>query len=112
MVGQALRRPYLMQIRRPSYIAKDLRTLARVMWRMSTGGRQQARLFWGLVLSCALRNPLAFESVITMVVIYLHVGPFAQRVIGILEQQIAAIDRGEQPERMTIRHAEAAYAET
>jgi len=102
VVGRALRRPYLMQRRRPWVIAKDLRTLARVMWQMSTGGREQARRFWGLLLSCALRNPLAFESVVTMVVIYLHVGPFAQRVISILEEQIAAIDRGEVPERMPL----------
>lgn len=102
VVAQALSRPYLMQLRRPAYVAKDFRTLARVMWRMSTGGPRQARLFWGLLLSCALRNPLAFEAVVTMVVIHLHVGPFAQRVIGILEQQIAAIDRGEQPERSSV----------
>jgi radical SAM superfamily enzyme YgiQ (UPF0313 family) len=102
VVGQALRRPYLMQLRRPSYILKDLRTLARVMWRMSTGEADQARRFWGLVLSCALRNPLAFESVITMVVIYLHVGPFARRVISILEEQIAAIDHGEEPEHLRL----------
>jgi radical SAM superfamily enzyme YgiQ (UPF0313 family) len=107
VVGRALRRPYLMQMRRPSYIAKDLRTLARVMWQMSTGGSAQARRFWGLLLSCALRNPLAFESIMTMVVIYLHVGPFAQQVIAILEQQIAAIDRGEEPERMPVAQAAA-----
>jgi radical SAM superfamily enzyme YgiQ (UPF0313 family) len=108
IVAQALNRPYLMQLRRPSYVTKDLRTLARVMWQMSTGGARQARLFWGLILSCALRNPLAFEAVLTMVVIYLHVGPFAQRVIGILDEQIAAIDRGEQPERSRIASEPAA----
>jgi radical SAM superfamily enzyme YgiQ (UPF0313 family) len=102
VVGRALRRPYLAQIRRPSYMAKDFRTLARVMWQMSTSGPEHARLFWGLVSSCLLRNPLAFESVVTMVVIYLHVGPFAQHVISVLEEQIAAIDRGETPERMPL----------
>jgi len=51
VVGRALRRPFLGQMRRPSYIAKDLRTLARVTWKMSTSGRGHARLFWGLVLS-------------------------------------------------------------
>jgi radical SAM superfamily enzyme YgiQ (UPF0313 family) len=102
VVGRALRRPYLMQMRRPSYIAKDLRTLARVIWKMSTSGQEQARLFRSLVLSTLLRNPLAFESVVTMVVIYLHVGPFAQHVISVLDEQIAEIDRGEEPERMPL----------
>jgi hypothetical protein len=91
-----------MQMRRPSYIAKDLRTLARVIWKMSTSGQEQARLFRSLVLSTLLRNPLAFESVVTMVVIYLHVGPFAQHVISVLDEQIAEIDRGEEPERMPL----------
>jgi radical SAM superfamily enzyme YgiQ (UPF0313 family) len=102
VVGRALNRPYLWQVRRPSYIAKDLRTLARVIWKMSTGGLEQARLFWGLVSTCALKNPLAFESVITMVVIYLHVGPFAQQVISIIDDEIGKIDRGEEPERLPL----------
>ncbi len=101
-VGRALRRPYLMQMRRPSYILKDFRTLARVMWKMSTSGPEHARLFWGLVTTILSRNPLAFEAVVTMVVIYLHVGPFAQHVISVLEDQIAAIDRGEDPERLPL----------
>jgi radical SAM superfamily enzyme YgiQ (UPF0313 family) len=102
VVGRALERPYLGQKRRPSYVAKDLRTLARVMWKMSTSDPAHARSFWGLVAGTLLRNPLAFEAVLTMVVIYLHVGPFAQHVISVLDQQIAAIDSGEEPERIPL----------
>jgi len=98
-VARALQRPYLRQMRRPSYVTKDLRTLMRVMWKMSASGLEQARLFWSLLLSTLLRNPLAFESVLTMVVVYLHVGPFAQHVISILDQRIDDLDHVEQPER-------------
>jgi radical SAM superfamily enzyme YgiQ (UPF0313 family) len=102
VVGRALRRPFLGQMRRPSYIAKDFRTLGRVMWKMSTSDPAHARLFWSLVTTILSRNPLAFEAVLTMVVIYLHVGPFAQHVISVLEDQIAAIDSGEVPERLPL----------
>jgi hypothetical protein len=35
-----------------------------------------------------------------MIVIFLHVGPFAAHVVAELETQIAAIARGERPETM------------
>jgi hypothetical protein len=56
--------------------------------------------FWRLLLSCACTNPRALEYVVMMIVIFLHVGPFAAHIIADLETQIAAIDRGEQPETM------------
>jgi hypothetical protein len=37
-----------------------------------------------------------------MIVIFLHVGPFAAHVIADLETQIAAIDRGERSETMRV----------
>jgi radical SAM superfamily enzyme YgiQ (UPF0313 family) len=102
VIAGALRRPYLVQLRRPSYIVKDFRTLARVMWKMSTRGGEHARLFWTLVARCLLHNPLAFEAVMTMVVIYLHIGPFARHVISVLDEKIAEIDRGEALEPMPL----------
>ena len=55
-----------------------------------------------LLLSCACTNPLALEYVVMMIVIFLHVGPFAAHVIADLETQIAAIDRGERSETMRV----------
>ena len=59
-----------------------------------------AHRFWRLLLSCACTNPRALEHVVGMIVIFLHVGPFAAHVIADLETQIAVIARGERPETM------------
>ena len=69
-------------------VAKDLATLARVAWRMTIRKPALAYRFWRLLLSCAYTNPRALEYVVTMIVIFLHVGPFAAHVIADLETQI------------------------
>ena len=83
-------------------VAKDLATLVRVAWRMTIHKPALAHRFWRLLLSCACTNPRALEYVVMMIVIFLHVGPFAAHVIADLETQIAAIDRGERSETMRV----------
>jgi uncharacterized protein DUF4070 len=99
-VGQVLRRPGLGVRPSRAVVAKDLAILARVAWRMTIHKPALAYRFWRLLLSCACTNPRALEYVVMTIVIFLHVGPFAAHVIADLETQIAAIDRGEQPETM------------
>jgi hypothetical protein len=107
-LGQALRRPALGVPPSRAAVAKDLIVLARVAWRLTIHRPALALRFWRLLLSCARSNLPALEYVMMIMVIYLHVGPFATRVIADLEQQIAAIDRGERPETMRIGQATAA----
>jgi hypothetical protein len=101
-VGQALRRPALGIPPSRAAVAKDLAILARVAWRLTIHRPALARRFWRLLLSCARSNLPALEYVMMMMVIYLHVGPFATHVIADLETQIAAIDRGERSETMRV----------
>ena len=101
-VGQVLRRPALRVRPSRAVVAKDLATLVRVAWRMTIHKPALAHRFWRLLLSCACTNPRALEYVVTMIVIFLHVGPFAAHVIADLETQIAAIDRGERSETMRV----------
>src|ERR1700757_5352948 len=98
IVGQMLRRPALSVRPSRAAVTKDLATLARVAWRMTIHKPALAHRFWRLLLSCACTNPRALEYIVNMIVIFLHVGPFAAHVIADLETQIAAIDRGERPE--------------
>jgi radical SAM superfamily enzyme YgiQ (UPF0313 family) len=81
-------------------LAKDFAAFARVAWRLAIDHPSESRRFWRLFLSCARANPAGLECVVEMTSVYLHVGPFATHVIADLEQQIAAIDRGEQPETL------------
>jgi radical SAM superfamily enzyme YgiQ (UPF0313 family) len=106
-VGHALRRPVLPIRPNRAAVAKDLSILARVVWRMTIRNPALAHRFWRLLLSCAWTNPRALEFVVTLIVVYLHVGPFAAHVIVDLEKQIAAIDRGERPETMRIGQEQA-----
>jgi radical SAM superfamily enzyme YgiQ (UPF0313 family) len=101
-VGQVLRLPALRVRPSRAVVAKDLATLVRVAWRMTIHKPALAYRFWRLLLSCACTNPRALEYVVMMIVIFLHVGPFAAHVIADLETQIAAIDRGERSETMRV----------
>jgi radical SAM superfamily enzyme YgiQ (UPF0313 family) len=107
-VAQALRRPPLVIPPSRAAVAKDLAILARVAWRLTVHRPALATRFWRLLLSCARSNLPALEYVVMMLLIYLHVGPFATHVIADLEHQIAAIDRGERPETMRMGQATAA----
>ena len=46
----------------------------------------------------ARTNPRALQVLLFNMVVYLHTGPFARRVIAQLDEQIAAIDAGLVPE--------------
>jgi radical SAM superfamily enzyme YgiQ (UPF0313 family) len=96
-VGRAMRRPSLPQQaaphRRASIVAlsgrlKDFRALGRVMWRMTVRRPDLRRHFWRTFLDCAKTNPAALDYVVTLMVVYLHLGTFAQSVIAELDRKI------------------------
>jgi hypothetical protein len=51
--------------------------------------------FWRTGRECWRDNPSALGSVVTLMVLYLHLGRFAASVVKSVRQQIAAIDRGD-----------------
>lgn len=63
-----------------------------MIWRATVTEPHLARHFWGTFAAIARANPAALRLVIFHTAFYLHLGPFAQFVIGDLEQQIAAIE--------------------
>src|SRR5262249_51960431 len=72
----------------------DFKALGRVMWRMTVRRPDLRRHFWSTFIDCARHNPAALEYVVMMMVVYLHLGTFAQYVIHELDRKIAA----EQPD--------------
>jgi len=75
--------------------ARDLRILVRLIWRLATREPKLRAPVWRSIRACVRTNPTALQFVLTMMVLYLHLGPFAAHLIAALERQIAAIDAGE-----------------
>jgi hypothetical protein len=46
-------------------------------------------------MNCARNNPAALQSIVSMMAIYAHLGPFARGVIAEIDRRIAAIDEAE-----------------
>ncbi|HJQ60223.1 MAG TPA: B12-binding domain-containing radical SAM protein [Vineibacter sp.] len=69
---------------------REFRALGRIMWRATVNRPDLRRHFWGTFVDCARNNPRALESVVSMMVVYLHLGDFAVRVIEELDRRIAS----------------------
>lgn len=50
--------------------------------------------FWRTFFDCARHNPAALKSVISMMGLYLHLGPYSRYVSARIKEQIAEIDGG------------------
>jgi hypothetical protein len=92
-LSHALRRHGVPQSREAAMM--DLRLLTRFVWAMIRRHPRLLRYFLPTFFDCARHNRAALKPILMMMGFYLHLGPFAQHVVGQLEQQIAQIDRGE-----------------
>ena len=73
----------------------DIKRLLRIIWYVGVLHPKLAPHFLRTFCECAWHNPSAVKSTTTMMTLYLHLGPFAQQVIGDIERLIERIDRGE-----------------
>jgi radical SAM superfamily enzyme YgiQ (UPF0313 family) len=48
--------------------------------------------FWQSFINCAKTNPAALRYIVMLMALYLHLGPYAQHVIAVIERRIAALD--------------------
>lgn len=72
-----------------------LAVLFKVVLRMTfviKGGR---RPFWRALRAVSRRNPQALHAALTQTALYLHLGPFADFVVGEIDRQIAALPEEE-----------------
>jgi len=91
-LGRVLDRPRLPSKILWKTLAKELRGLRRTVWTMSVVRPDLRGHFWATVIDCLRHQPRNFEHVITMCVMYLHLGAFAQVLITDLDGQIADLD--------------------
>jgi len=69
-------------------VVRDLRSFARMAWRMGIKNRAVRLHWWRTMLSTARENPRALRYVGAMTALYLHLGPFAQFVANRLEVEM------------------------
>lgn len=113
-VGRALRRPNhggaLSQSRGVGRLAslnrlqdrvlrhlREMRILGRLTRRVARRQPWMLGHFWKAFRDCARANPAALEYVVIMMVLYLHLGPFAASVIKELDRRIEALDHANPP---------------
>jgi radical SAM superfamily enzyme YgiQ (UPF0313 family) len=73
----------------------DTVRLMRILWFMTVLRPNWAIHVWRTLGATLWRNPGALRSTVMMMSVYLHLGPFAREVAGIIAGQIERIDRGE-----------------
>ena len=71
-----------------------MKLLGRIFWRMTVQQPRLARHFWPALVFCARHNLAGLQSLLSNMVMYLHLYPFSRHVIRQLDAQIATIDAG------------------
>lgn len=75
-------------------IVNDAATVGRLLWFLSVHRPELLAGFLTTIAGCAIRNPRALKQVVSLFMLYLHVGPFSEDVIASLVRQIRSIDAG------------------
>ncbi|WP_407048624.1 B12-binding domain-containing radical SAM protein [Methyloraptor flagellatus] len=98
VVGRNLGRPtYHIKIY-PRLLLRDLRLFCKLIWKFTVTMPHLRKPFWRALMDTARHNPRAVEFTVMIMAMYLHLGPFAQTVLGTLDEMIAEIDRRPEPE--------------
>ena len=92
-LGRALNRPD--RGFKPSLkgVWRDLGALGRLVWVMTVRRPELRRHFWRTFIDCARNYPRGLQCVGTMMVLYLHLGAFANFLIKELDRQIEMTDK-------------------
>jgi len=77
---------------RANVVLDDLRSFGRFIWQVSVRRPELAKHCWRTLLECVVRNPAAVRQAVIQMMVYLHVGPFADYVVDRLDQQLALPD--------------------
>ena len=72
----------------------DLRTFSRLVLRMGIKDASVRRHWWRTLFDVLLHNPFAIKDTVSMMALYLHLGPFAASLAERLEEQMAALADG------------------
>ncbi|WP_315743425.1 B12-binding domain-containing radical SAM protein [Bradyrhizobium sp. SZCCHNR1075] len=75
-------------------VLNDAATVVRLLWFLVARRPELLGGFLATIAECAIRNPRALKQVVSLFLLYLHVGPFSKEVIASLNRQIGSIDAG------------------
>jgi radical SAM superfamily enzyme YgiQ (UPF0313 family) len=78
-----------------AHILRDLTLFFRLAWNLNLRRPELRRYFWTTLIECGLRNPRAVKSVLMMLALYVHLGPFSRSVTDQIERKIEEIDAGQ-----------------
>jgi hypothetical protein len=73
------------------------------MWHMTVRCPTLRRNFWETLASTARHNPRALKSIISLMVLYLHLGAFSEQLVSDLDKQLAGGAPNRQPYLMPDR---------
>ncbi len=96
--GRALKRPDLPSKFHAKLALHNFKHLLKLMWRMTVLQPDLRRHFWKTFWDTARHNPGALESIVSLMLLYLHLGAFSQHLLSELDKQIAAIETEPQPQ--------------
>jgi radical SAM superfamily enzyme YgiQ (UPF0313 family) len=71
-------------------VLRDLRSFARITWRIGVLDRRSRASYWRAVGDCLLHNPRAARIMVSFAALYLHFGPYSR----FLDARMAAQDEG------------------
>ena len=108
-VALALRRPTLGDGAPKKIGWREAVALMKIMVQMNILRPHLRRPFWRTVTEVAKKNPAALEACLIQMVLYLHLGPFAQFVQRDLDRQIAELEN--EPEQIFVPPAAAIAAQ-
>lgn len=77
----------------PRIAFEDACAFGRFLWRVATRHPDLIRHCAATLMDGALHNPTALKQIVTLMIVFLHAGPFARYVIAHLDAQLAAPDR-------------------
>lgn len=90
-LNRLLKRPKLPVRIHPYLALRDSKTVLRALWRLVWHHPDLRLPFLRTILECLLTNPAAAKPIFAILMIYFHIGPFAQYVIKHLDGEIAAL---------------------
>jgi radical SAM superfamily enzyme YgiQ (UPF0313 family) len=88
-VGRALKR---LDLPSKAHTKHNFQLLLQLMSHMTVQRPDLRQHFWKTFLDTARHNPGALESIVSLMLLYLHLGAFSQHVVRELDKQIAAIE--------------------
>jgi radical SAM superfamily enzyme YgiQ (UPF0313 family) len=72
---------------------RDVRAFGGMVWRMGVRDRRLRTEFWRTVSDCLVHNPASLKIVLSFAALYLHLGPYAERLCERLDRSMAEDER-------------------